>query len=453
MRCIVFDIDGTLTDFNQYVIKYALPYFRKHYGMEIVFKNKLELEDVFDMPQFFSKKYGCGALEANDITKAAVNKYWHNTFRFLRFTFLPFRKNAASFIRDLKKQGFSVEFHTSRAFSSQNGCKGKIVRIFTYLQLLFNGILVPYSKLNFYDTDQSKIEGIIKIHPEIVFDDKCEIIYQLTKESIRTVCVRGAHNASLIKNNYTSVLDAFSKEEINSALSNLMDKKIELRNRIKKSDKFYNSIHILRFVILKIFKPIILHEENVNIDTSRGVVVAPNHQSTLDPLIITSILDRNIHWAALKRFFDAEDSIFNNNKNAILCKITAAVFKKLEYFPIERTCDNPNANNMRSIRNMVAFLKEAQIIGIFPEGTTNKTAKDFGDFHPGFIYCAKKNNSKIVPITVLWCKQYKNKLIVNFGKEILTNNLTKTELYDQYLSIQKIQLEENKTFLREKFER
>ena len=58
-----------------------------------------------------------------------------------------------------------------------------------------------------------------------------------------------------------------------------------------------------------------------------------------------------------------------------------------------------------------------------------------------------------MPITVLWCKQYKNKLIVNFGKEILTNNLTKTELYDQYLSIQKIQLEDNKTFLREKFER
>ena len=178
-----------------------------------------------------------------------------------------------------------------------------------------------------------------------------------------------------------------------------------------------------------------------------GILISPNHQSTLDPLIITSVIDKNIHWAALKRFFDAEDSIFNNSKNPLLCKITSYSFKKFEYFPIERLKDNPKANNMKSLRDMSLFLKNNQYVGIFPEGTTNKDkTKDFGVFDPNFLTLAKKDNSWVQPINVLWIKELNidNKLIINFGRPFKINDKTIDEALKMYFDIQCSCLKESK---------
>lgn len=216
--------------------------------------------------------------------------------------------------------------------------------------------------------------------------------------------------------------------------------------RINGSDKVYKKVRNVIPIIMSKFKPVVLHSENLIVDNDNGVIVAPNHQSTLDPLIITSIIDKNIHWAALKRFFDAQDSIFNNSKNPILCQITSRMFEKLEYFPIERMYDNPKANNMNSIRNMLNFLKEKQYIGIFPEGTTNKSENDFGTFDSGFIQIAMKTNACIQPITVLWIKekQIPNQIIVNIGQPFSTKGMTKNEIYEKYINIQTQQLNENR---------
>ena len=167
----------------------------------------------------------------------------------------------------------------------------------------------------------------------------------------------------------------------------------------------------------------------------------------MDPLIITSIIDENIHWAALKRFFDAQDSIFNNNKNPLLCKLTAYSFKKFEYFPIERLKDNPKANNLKALKDMALFLKNNQYVGIFPEGTTNKSKeKDFGYFEPSFISLAKNGDAFIQPVTVLWIKDLdiEHKVIINFATPFKVENMTKEEAYNKYLEIQKDRLEENK---------
>lgn len=220
-----------------------------------------------------------------------------------------------------------------------------------------------------------------------------------------------------------------------------------ISKQIINSDKAYKKLKWIRHIIIFKFKPIILHKENLNIGFKNGCVIAPNHQSTLDPLIITSIINKNIHWAALKRFFDAKDSIFNNSKNPILCKATAKLFKKLEYFPIERKSDNPKATNMKSIKNMLTFLKKKQYIGIFPEGTTNKTNADFGNFDKGFIHIAQKTDADIMPITLLWINENKmsRKVIINIGTPFKTGILTANELYEKYVNIQKQQMKENKT--------
>ena len=54
---IIFDTDGTLTNFNKFINLNALKYFEQEYGMTIVNPKALELEDIFDMDNFFAKKY------------------------------------------------------------------------------------------------------------------------------------------------------------------------------------------------------------------------------------------------------------------------------------------------------------------------------------------------------------------------------------------------------------
>lgn len=108
---------------------------------------------------------------------------------------------------------------------------------------------------------------------------------------------------------------------------------------------FFNRILGIAKIIQQKFHPIVLHIENIA-DEKQGVIYAPNHRSTLDPLVLECVIKKNIHWAALLRFFRAEDSIFNNSKNPFLCKLTRYIFNKLHHFPIDRKSDNPDANNL-----------------------------------------------------------------------------------------------------------
>lgn len=444
---LVFDIDGTLTDYNEFVRKNALDYFKKKYGMNVIYPQKLEIEEIFDMDNFFHIKYNCKVDQAKTYTNNALNKYWIS-FNFIKFSlFGRFRKGVRNFFKHIKKDGHIIEIHTSRAKSTNEGIVGNICRLFTYLQFVLNGIRLPYQSINFYNNDTEKIEGIIKARPNIVFEDKAEILSLLNKQCIKTICINGNHNSHILETEFLKKASNFDKSYLDDAIKFLLKKNdYQILNRSAKSDIQYRKIRKTIPLIASIFKPIILHPENI-IKPNTGVVIAPNHRSTLDPIIITGIIDKNIHWAALKRFFDGTDSIFNNSKNSFLCKFTAKSFKKLEYFPIERKKDNPDANNMKAIKDMSAFLKNNQYIGIFPEGTTNKSDKeDFGYFDPSFVALALRNNSWIQPVTMFWIKDLglKNKVIVNFGTPFQVSDLTKEEAYNKYLNIQKERLEESK---------
>ena len=56
---IIFDLDGTITDFNCFIEKIALPYFKRKYRLDIVNLDKLEIENILNMQPIFKKKYNC----------------------------------------------------------------------------------------------------------------------------------------------------------------------------------------------------------------------------------------------------------------------------------------------------------------------------------------------------------------------------------------------------------
>lgn len=444
---IIFDNDGTLTDFNKFINENAINYFKKKYNMKVIYPDMLEVEDIFDMKNFFMNKYGCTLEEAENMVNDAKNKFWIS-LRFIKFSLLDrFREGSAEFINQLIKDGHDVEIHTSRDKTCENNIIGMIAKNFTILQYYFNGIMISRNKFYFYENDEEKIKGVANRHPNIIFDDKPNVIKQFSDIGFKVVCVNDKHNKSSVFSEAVERIDNFDADIIKSKLNNLLGtKNIKIYNRAAKSDIYFNKLKVLRPLVMAYFKPIIVNKNNLIDIDHEGILYAPNHRSTLDPIVITGVVVKNIHWAALLRFFKGDDSIFNNSKNPILCKITSNLFSKLEYFPIDRIKDNPNANNFDSIKDMNNFLKINNKIGIFAEGTTKRiNDEDFGTFDDAFLLLAQKNNSWIQPITTLWIKELDipQKVIINFGKAFKIENMSIKEAMNHFLEIQKSNLKEN----------
>ena len=178
------------------------------------------------------------------------------------------------------------------------------------------------------------------------------------------------------------------------------------------------------FVMAK-FKPIVLNKEVVPKDGP--IIFTPNHRQTLDPFFIVATEKTPIHWAALKRFFTAKDSIFNNSKNPILCKFTALLFRGIGAVPIDR-----EKSNFDSVKKLNAYLREGSSVGIFPEGTTNKKPEeqDLLPLHLDLLRLAQRNDAWIQPISIVWTPKgsgLKNRVIINFRSPYKVGEMKREE--------------------------
>ena len=116
---VVFDIDGTLTDYNRFVHKRAVRYFMRKYNMQVANPCALEIEDVFEIKTTFLNQ-GLAEAKAENKVSRMLNRFWFSK-NCVYFFAARFRKGVASYIRRLRKDGYEVEFHTSRAKSCSLG--------------------------------------------------------------------------------------------------------------------------------------------------------------------------------------------------------------------------------------------------------------------------------------------------------------------------------------------
>ena len=207
---IVFDIDGTLTDYNKYIKDTAIPYFQNRYNLKIINQNALEIEDIFDIKASYITE-GLSNEQAQNKETALLDKYWVS-HRFIHFALLVrYRKHCATFLKWLKKNGFSVQIHSSRAKCTDHSTIGSIARCFTMLQCWINGIFLEPSDFFFYKDDSAKTNGIISAKPLIAFDDKPEIISKLNSTNIHTCCVSGTHNSGCSDTKLNIVISSYEE--------------------------------------------------------------------------------------------------------------------------------------------------------------------------------------------------------------------------------------------------
>lgn len=158
---------------------------------------------------------------------------------------------------------------------------------------------------------------------------------------------------------------------------------------------------ITRPIITVLFKlfftPKIIGKENI--PKSGKVILAGNHTSNFDCLLLISSTKRNIHFLAKKELWNGPKKI---------------IFANMGLIPVDR-----KNKDHQALSSSISYLENNLLIGIFPEGTTEKEGKML-DFKIGTVKMAKDTNSPIVPFIITGnYKLFSKNLRIEFLKPIM----------------------------------
>ncbi len=163
--------------------------------------------------------------------------------------------------------------------------------------------------------------------------------------------------------------------------------------------------------LLKIFMKVFFHPKYIgleNIPKGGPYVLCGNHTNNFDSVLLVNCTKDVIH-------FLAKDSLMKGWKKII--------FKNMAIIPVNRSIHDKGA-----LDNAINALKENKVIGIFPEGTINRTKDIVMPFKIGAVKMAHDTKSSIIPFIITGkYKLFKNDLTIEFLKphKIKSDDLTK----------------------------
>ena len=181
--------------------------------------------------------------------------------------------------------------------------------------------------------------------------------------------------------------------------------------------------HFGKFILGPIFKfyynPKIIGKENIPKEGS--IIIAGNHKHLYDQCLTIIATKRGIHYMAKKEYFDD--------------KKVAWFFKGTGCISVDRQNKDENAKNMA-----LEVLNAGGALGIFPEGTRNKTKEKLLPFKYGAVSLANKTDSLIVPFGITGDYKFRSKnLTIRYGKPFKTGDLSLEEANQKlYKEVEKL---------------
>jgi 1-acyl-sn-glycerol-3-phosphate acyltransferase len=118
-----------------------------------------------------------------------------------------------------------------------------------------------------------------------------------------------------------------------------------------------------------------------NIPAQGPLVVCANHISGWDPLLLAWIMPWPVHFMTKKELFS----------NGFL----AFLLTRLHAFPVNR-----EKADVGALRTGLSVLSAGQVVGIFPEGTRQKTPDALGPGHGGAALLAIKTGARVLPVAI-----------------------------------------------------
>lgn len=138
-----------------------------------------------------------------------------------------------------------------------------------------------------------------------------------------------------------------------------------------------------------------------NIPQDKPLVLASNHRSYADPVLLTMPMKLPVTYMA-------KEELFKN-------KLFAWFITMLGAFPVKR-----GSGDMKVIDDSVAILNSGRHLVIFPEGTRSKDGK-VGRGKTGVALIAAKSGADVLPCGIIFEGEklrFRSKLTVRFGKVI-----------------------------------
>ena len=151
-----------------------------------------------------------------------------------------------------------------------------------------------------------------------------------------------------------------------------------------------------------------------NIPEKGAFILAANHISALDPVMIISHCPRTLH-------FMAKDELFKN-------PVFASFLKKMNVFPVKR-----QTSDKRALEFAKRIISSGWVLGIFPEGSRIKDAIPKRAKN-GVSYLAAKTKADVLPVSIYKApggRKLRPHITIRFGKLIKNSELGFSEEYSQ----------------------
>ncbi len=151
-----------------------------------------------------------------------------------------------------------------------------------------------------------------------------------------------------------------------------------------------------------------------NIPQKGAFILAANHISALDPVMIISRCPRTLH-------FMAKDELFKN-------PVFASFLKKMNVFPVKR-----QTSDKRALEFAKRIISSGWVLGIFPEGSRIKDASPKRAKN-GVSYLAAKTKADVLPVSIYKApgvRKLRPQITIRFGKLIKNSELGFSEEYSQ----------------------
>ena len=169
------------------------------------------------------------------------------------------------------------------------------------------------------------------------------------------------------------------------------------------------------------YTPKIIGAEKIPQDSS--IVIAGNHKHVYDQCLTIIATKRVIHYMAKKEYFDG---------------CLAPFFRAVGCIPVDRS-----KRDFSSAMSAMKVLKKDGAIGIFPEGTRNKTEDFLLHFKTGAVSMAKRTDSYIVPFGLTGDYKFRSKnLTVRYGEPFKVGDMSVEEANAKlYHEVERLMLE------------
>lgn len=166
-----------------------------------------------------------------------------------------------------------------------------------------------------------------------------------------------------------------------------------------------------------------------HIPTTGSILVVGNHKHLFDQCIPIVSTKRYLRYMAKKEYFD-------NKKVAWFFKGNGCI-----------SVDRQNKDS-KATTEAISTLKNGGAIGLFPEGTRNRTDKILLPFKFGAVSMASKTDSYLVPFGITGDYKFRSKnLTIRYGKPFKVGNMSLEEannkLYNEIKKLIKLNLKDN----------